>query len=279
MSRGVTELGAKAVIQATELVTWKDLCEAAAKGEHFDAGGATLRGDLLSEWCRLPDPDRETRRLWIRNATIDGDLDLHDHEALFDIRFELCTFQGSLKLRGGHFKRIALLGCTVTGNFDAAEAKVDEGLTIARFDQPKQTKVEATVEGRLILHRIQVKGNLTLTGLQLTRACPNLPDSDNVDASVATRHLATFDLESAVVDGHLAMDFGFICSGMSWLPNATIGKQWDCSGAKFLHKGARCLCAQGIQVDRDCFFRCWTTHYRLSDMECSSSRLSVPTNA
>ncbi len=112
-----------------------------------------IRASFLQNLLEFPSEPIRHHGIWIRGATIVGDLTLEHTDINFPVSVENSTFQNYVSFCRSHFyKLVSFEGSTFNSNVNLCETKVDESLLLSRTN----------FDGCFTLSGAQLGGNLTL---------------------------------------------------------------------------------------------------------------------
>lgn len=201
-----------------------ELVNALAAGEVLDcADGGSRRpvpADLLRRVCRTTGDAVDPRGVRLRNAAIEGTLDLAGIELQVPLRFEACEFDSALVCEGAALHALALMDCPalpgILGN--GLRIRRDLDLSGSTITGGHRTVASTTRRAAIWLCEADIGGRLLCVDTVIT--------SDGERAVQADR---------LHVGGNVRLLHGFTATGEIRLLGATIDGSLDLTGAAILN--------------------------------------------
>jgi hypothetical protein len=207
----------------------KVLRDSAGSAEPPTAGEGVPRPEVRPEFLQwlatdpevVPQVDSKGLRIW--GITVPGELNLEKSQVPSVLDFCQCDFKGTIRLLLARTQRISISESSL------AELNGDR----------------MTVDGSLLMYRVDVAGKISLCGAELKRQL-RLSDVHLNATGVA------LDVDGASIGGDLFMWEGFTSQGTIRMVGTEIRGNLNCTGAT-LTSTKDALCAAGARIDGEVY--------------------------
>ena len=161
-----------------------ELARAWIAGVEADGDGRRVPADLIREFCRHRAGEVDPRGIRLRNAEIDGVLDLAGFEVPFPLRFARCAFTDSPVLHGARLFDVAFVDCDPLPGLLANEVRVARDLDLSGtlVAGPRAAGASGTT---IWLFNAEVEGRLRMVGTTLRPGTPGAVQADRMRAEAS----------------------------------------------------------------------------------------------